>query len=131
MAEISKHPEMGNIITSIRKIAEDIPCDKCSTLKDDLNAAKSREKHWKDKYDEISTVINESIIPRDLMRQLFGGVFPHDDEFDFEQISEWRYKSGKWYPYEAGNQLPGPSLKIPVEITPTYKPPSDFTEDPL
>jgi len=59
--EISKHPEMGNIVTSIRKISEDIPCDECKELKDDLNAAKSRMIHWKDKYDELKDAINKSV----------------------------------------------------------------------
>lgn len=56
--EISKHPEMGNIVSSIRKISEDMPCEDCKALKDDLNAAKSRMTHWKEKYDELKTVLS-------------------------------------------------------------------------
>jgi predicted nucleic acid-binding Zn-ribbon protein len=59
--EISKHPEMGNIISSIRQIAEDIPCDCCKDLKDDLNAAKSRMVHWKEKYDELKEAITKAV----------------------------------------------------------------------
>lgn len=51
--EISKHPEMGNIISSIRKIADEMPCDGCKALKDDLNGSKSRMNHWKEKYDNL------------------------------------------------------------------------------
>ena len=56
--EISKHPEMGNIVASIRKIADEFPCEDCRALKDDLNAAKSRMTHWKEKYDELKDIIN-------------------------------------------------------------------------
>jgi len=59
--EISKHPEMGNIISSIRKIAEEMPCDECKDLKDDLNAAKSRMIHWKEKYDELKNAITKAV----------------------------------------------------------------------
>lgn len=59
--EISKHPEMGNIIASIRNIADDIPCEECKELKDDLNAAKSRMVHWKDKYDELKDAITKAV----------------------------------------------------------------------
>lgn len=59
--EISKHPEMGNIIASIRKIADDMPCEECKDLKDDLNAAKSRMVHWKDKYDELKDAITKAV----------------------------------------------------------------------
>lgn len=59
--EISKHPEMGNIVGSIRKIAEEFPCEDCKALKDDLNAAKSRMTHWKDKYDELKNNITDFV----------------------------------------------------------------------
>lgn len=57
MEELSKHPEMKNIISSIRKIAENFPCQDCKQLKDDLNATKSRLNHWKDKYDKLEEAI--------------------------------------------------------------------------
>jgi len=59
--EISKHPEMGTIVTSIRKIAEEFPCEECKALKDDLNASKSRMTHWKDKYDELKSILSEFV----------------------------------------------------------------------
>jgi hypothetical protein len=59
--EISKHPEMGNIIGSIRKIAEEMPCEECRVLKDDLNAAKSRMVHWKEKFDELKDAITKAV----------------------------------------------------------------------
>jgi len=51
--EISKHPKMGDIITAIREIAKEIPCDDCKALRDDLNATKSRMTHWKENYDTL------------------------------------------------------------------------------
>jgi hypothetical protein len=81
--EISKHPEMGNIVGAIRKIADDMPCDGCKALKDDLNAAKSRMTHWKDKYDELKKNIsefvdefnrNESVNVTDSLRDFFEKV---------------------------------------------------------
>jgi len=59
--EISKHPEMGNIVASIRKIADEFPCEDCKALRDDLNASKSRMTHWKEKYDTIKETISEII----------------------------------------------------------------------
>jgi len=51
--EISKHPKMGEIVSAIREIAKDQPCEDCKIHRDDLNAAKSRLQHWKDKYDRL------------------------------------------------------------------------------
>ncbi len=80
--EISKHPEMGNIIASIRKIYKDMPCDSCKELKDDLNAAKSRMIHWKEKYDELKDAITKAVDEihlserpfEDLAREFFESV---------------------------------------------------------
>jgi uncharacterized coiled-coil DUF342 family protein len=74
--EISKHPEMGSIISSIRKIAEDIPCDDCKELRDDLNAAKSRMIHWKEKYDKLKDTISDYISE------------VHSSEKSFEELAE-------------------------------------------
>lgn len=57
--EISKHPEMGTIISAIRKIADDAPCADCKALTDDLNGAKSRMNHWKEKYDTLRSALQE------------------------------------------------------------------------
>ena len=59
--EISKHPKMGDIISAIRKIAKEIPCDDCKALRDDLNAAKSRMTHWKENYDTLKENLQEFI----------------------------------------------------------------------
>ena len=59
--EISKHPEMGNIVASIRKIADEFPCEDCRALRDDLNASKSRMTHWKEKYDLLKETLNEFV----------------------------------------------------------------------
>ena len=56
--EISKHPKMGEIVSVIREIAKEIPCEDCKTHKDDLNAAKSRLLHWKEKHDRLVEGLN-------------------------------------------------------------------------
>ena len=82
--EIFKHPEMGNIISSIRKIAEDIPCDECKELKDDINATKSRMVFWKEKYDKLKNILSESII------ETYNSELPKETqlEFFFEKIKK-------------------------------------------
>jgi hypothetical protein len=118
MGEISKHPEMGKIIASIRKIAVDQPCSSCKALKDDLNAAKSREKHWKDKYDEQNKILEGNRIPKELMRAICGGVFPNSTLFNFENVSEWLLEGKEWVPYDNGQPLARPKFKLSVGITP-------------
>jgi len=59
--EISKHPKMGEIVSAIRDIAKDIPCEECKILRDDLNAAKSRLSFWKEKHDSIVSTLQEFI----------------------------------------------------------------------
>jgi len=59
--EISKHPEMGRIVEAIRTIAKEFPCENCKILTDDLNAAKSRLKHWKDQYDALKSALSEFV----------------------------------------------------------------------
>jgi predicted nucleic acid-binding Zn-ribbon protein len=72
--EISKHPEMGNIIASIRKICDDMPCDECKDLKDDLNAAKSRMIHWKERYDELKDEITKAVDAIDFADKPFDNL---------------------------------------------------------
>jgi len=80
--EIFKHPEMGNIIASIQKIHEDMPCDSCKELKDDLNAAKSKMIHWKEKYNELKDAITKAVNEIHLSERTFEDL---DHEF-FERV---------------------------------------------
>jgi len=113
MSEISKHPEMGTIISSIRKIAKDVPCEDCVSLKDDLNAAKSREKHWKEKHDKLKEQQDNLTITNELMKKLCGDSFPIDLELN--NITEWKLVGKKWLPFECENQITKNGLKINIE----------------
>ena len=58
--EITSHKSFERLVESIKKIAQDYPCDDCKELKDQLNAAKSQLKTSETRYEALKEALKSS-----------------------------------------------------------------------
>lgn len=122
--DLKKNPKFQGLIQALEKsvveIADELPCEECKQLRDELNAAKSKAKTHETKSDDLQKQIEEGRLTKETVRILCGDQFPEDPAgFSFEACDHWKIELGRLVPFAGGSEAPGPDFKVRISIDPT------------
>lgn len=108
----SKIEEIESLM--IKAVKEDIPCDNCKELKDQLNAAKSQAKTWETKFLELEKTLSglRKVIPSWLIEILCRGKSLDELDNLLSASTYWNIHKDELVPHETNDLTSDIRIKI-------------------